>query len=59
MSYGANVYIARGDAPQHPRELPGEPAWSRIMRAYHMRYRFRHPAKADFLAVVNESRART
>jgi hypothetical protein len=32
----------------------GEPAWSRIMRTYHMRYRFRHPTKADFMGVVNE-----
>ncbi len=32
----------------------GEPAWSRIMRTYHMRFRYRHPTKDDFVDVVEE-----
>jgi len=54
MSYGANVYMRAATLLSTLEGFLGEPAWSRIMRTYHMRYRFRHPAKADFTAVVNE-----
>jgi hypothetical protein len=53
-SYGMNVYMRAGTLLGTLEKLLGEPVWSRIMRTYHMRTRFRHPTKADFLAVVNE-----
>ncbi len=53
-SYAANVYMRAATVLGTLEGLLGEPAWPRIMRTYHMRYRFAHPTKADFLAVVNE-----
>jgi hypothetical protein len=53
-SYAANVYMRAATLLNTLEALLGEPAWSRIMRTYHMRYRFRHPTKADFTGVVNE-----
>jgi hypothetical protein len=53
-SYGANVYMRASTVLGTLERLLGEPAWSRIMRTYHLRYRFRHPTKADFIGVVNE-----
>jgi hypothetical protein len=53
-SYGANVYSRASTLLNTLEKLLGEPAWSRIMRTYHMRWRYRHPAKSDFIAVVNE-----
>ena len=54
MSYAANVYMRAATLLSTLENHLGEPTWSRIMRTYHMRYRFRHPAKADFVGVVNE-----
>ncbi len=54
MSYGLNVYMRAATCLDTLEGLVGEPSWSRIMRTYHMRTRFRHPTKADFVAVVNE-----
>ena len=54
MSYAANVYMRAATLLATLENLLGEPAWSRIMRTYHMRFRFRHPVKADFVGVVNE-----
>ena len=53
-SYAANVYMRASTLLETLERLLGEPAWSRIMRTYHMRTRFKHPAKADFIGVVNE-----
>jgi len=53
-SYGANVYMRAATLLETLERLLGEPVWSRIMRTYHMRYRFKHPTKSDFIAVVNE-----
>ncbi len=53
-SYGANVYMRAATLLSTLERLLGEPAWPRIMRTYHMRYRFKHPTKADFIGVVNE-----
>ncbi len=53
-SYGANVYMRAATLLETLERLLGEPVWSRIMRTYHMRYRFKHPTKSDFVAVVNE-----
>jgi len=53
-SYGANVYMRAATVLGTLEALVGEPAWSRIMRTYHMRFRFRHPTEHDFIGVVNE-----
>ncbi|MDI6844642.1 MAG: M1 family metallopeptidase [Candidatus Saccharicenans sp.] len=54
MSYSANVYYRASTALHTLERLLGEKTWSRIMRTYHMRYRFRHPKTEDFIRVVNE-----
>ncbi len=54
MSYAMNVYMRAGTLLGTLERLLGEPAWARIMRTYHMRFRFRHPTQADFMAVVAE-----
>ncbi|HOW85454.1 MAG TPA: M1 family metallopeptidase [Candidatus Aminicenantes bacterium] len=54
MSYSMNVYMRAATLLGTLENLLGDPLWSRIMRTYHMRFRFRHPTKADFVAVVNE-----
>jgi hypothetical protein len=54
LSYAANVYMRASTLLNTLERLLGEPAWPRIMRTYHMRWRFKHPTKADFIAVVNE-----
>jgi len=53
-SYAANVYMRAATLLQTLEGVLGEPAWPRIMRTYHMRYRYRHPTKEDFIGVVNE-----
>ncbi len=53
-SYGANVYMRAATLLSTLEGLLGEETWARIMRTYHMRYRFRHPGKAEFIGVVNE-----
>ncbi len=54
MSYSANVYYRASTALHTLERLLGEKTWARIMRAYHMKYRFRHPKTEDFIKVVNE-----
>ncbi len=53
-SYGANVYMRAATLLSTLEGLLGEPVWPRIMRTYHMRYRFGHPTEDDFIGVVNE-----
>lgn len=53
-SYSANVYMRAATLLGTLERLLGEPTWPRIMRTYQMRYRFKHPTKADFIGVVNE-----
>ena len=53
-SYGANVYMRGATLLETLERLLGEPTWARIMRTYHMRYRYQHPTTADFISVVNE-----
>jgi hypothetical protein len=53
-SYAANVYMRAATILSTLEGFLGEPVWSRIMRTYHMRYRFGHPTKAEFIGVVNE-----
>jgi len=53
-SYSANVYLRAATLLRSLEGLLGEPAWARVMRTYHMRFRYKHPTKADFIGVVNE-----
>ncbi|MGA2532018.1 MAG: M1 family metallopeptidase [Candidatus Aminicenantales bacterium] len=53
-SYGANVYMRASTCLNTLEQLLGEQTMSRVMRTYHMRFRYRHPKTADFVRVVNE-----
>lgn len=53
-SYAANVYMRAATLLRTLEGLLGEPTWARVMRTYHMRYRYKHPGKAEFIGVVNE-----
>jgi hypothetical protein len=53
-SYGSNVYMRAATLLGTLEGLLGEQTWARIMRTYHMRYRYKHPGKAEFIGVVNE-----
>lgn len=53
-SYAANVYMRAATLLLTLERLFGEPTWARVMRTYHMRYRYKHPGKAEFIGVVNE-----
>jgi hypothetical protein len=53
-SYAANVYMRAATLLRTLGGLLGEPTWARVMRTYHMRYRYKHPGKAEFIGVVNE-----
>ncbi len=53
-SYSANVYMRAATLLSTLEGLLGEPTWARVMRTYHMRFRYKHPGKADFIGVVNE-----
>jgi len=53
-SYAANVYMRAATLLRTLEGLLGEPTWARVMRTYHMRYRYKHPGKAEFIGVVND-----
>jgi hypothetical protein len=53
-TYAANVYMRAATLLSTLEGLLGDPVWPRIMRTYHMRFRYKHPTKADFIGVVNE-----
>ena len=53
-SYGMNVYMRASTILNTLERLLGEEAMMRLMRTYHMRWRFRYPTTADFIATVNE-----
>ena len=53
-SYGANVYMRASTCLNTLERLVGEQTMSRIMRTFQMRFRYRHPKTADFVAVANE-----
>jgi len=53
-SYAANVYMRAATLLRTLEGLLGDPTWARVMRTYHMRYRYKHPGKAEFIGVVNE-----
>lgn len=53
-SYALNVYM-RASTNLHTLEnLIGKETMLRVLRAFHTRFRFRHPTSADFIATVNE-----
>ncbi len=53
-SYAANVYMRASTMLNTLERLLGEQTWARIMRTFHMRYRFKHPTTWDFREIVNE-----
>lgn len=53
-SYSLNSYMRTGVTLRTLEGLLGTPTMDRVMRAYHQRWRFRHPTSRDFQAVVNE-----
>ena len=53
-SYAANVYMRAGTLLNTLERLLGEETMARVMRTYHMRWRFRHPKTEDFIAVASE-----
>ncbi len=54
LSYAMNVYMRASTILNTLERLVGEETMMRIMRTYHMRWRFRHPTTADFIAAANE-----
>jgi hypothetical protein len=53
-SYGLNSYTRTGLALRTLESYLGAETMARAMRAYQQRWRYRHPALPDFIAVVNE-----
>lgn len=53
-SYGANVYMRASTCLNTLERYLGIETMSRVMRTYHMRWRFRHPKTRDFVDAVNE-----
>jgi hypothetical protein len=54
MSYAANVYMRASTCLNSLERLVGEDTMLRIMRTFHMRFRFKHPRSQDFINVVHE-----
>ena len=54
MSYAMNVYMRSSTCLRTLENLVGKEVMLRIMRAFHSRFRFRHPVSRDFIATVNE-----
>jgi hypothetical protein len=54
MSYAMNVYMRTGISLDTLENLIGKEAMLRVMRAFHSRFRFKHPTTADFIATANE-----
>jgi hypothetical protein len=52
--YSYYAYMKPAAALRTLEGLVGRGTMARIMRTYHERWRFRHPASADFFAVANE-----
>ncbi|NQU48121.1 MAG: M1 family metallopeptidase [Planctomycetes bacterium] len=51
---GVNTYARPAMTLETMARLMGEERWIRTMRAYHQRYRFKHPRPADWFEVVKE-----
>jgi len=54
QSYGLNSYTKPAMSLWQLENTVGEETMYRIMRTYHPRYRFKHPASQDFINTVNE-----
>ncbi|HEX7503410.1 MAG TPA: M1 family metallopeptidase [Acidobacteriota bacterium] len=54
VSYGLNVYMRASTCLNTLENLIGKEVMLRAMRAFHSRFRFRHPVSRDFFATVNE-----
>jgi hypothetical protein len=57
-SYGRNSYQRAAITLRTLENVLGRETMARILRAYYLRWRYRHPTTADFLAVVNEAGGR-
>ena len=53
-SYGLNVYMRASTCLNTLERLVGEEMWLRILRTFHMRFRYKHPHTQDFIDIVNE-----
>ncbi|MEK7406887.1 MAG: M1 family metallopeptidase, partial [Acidobacteriota bacterium] len=53
-SYAINSYMRPGVVLRTLENHLGERTMARILRAFHQRWRFRHPTTHDFIKVVNE-----
>ncbi|MCJ7643516.1 MAG: M1 family metallopeptidase, partial [Candidatus Aminicenantes bacterium] len=53
-SYALNVYERASTCLNTLERLLGAEVMARVMRTFHTRFRFKHPATQDFIAVVNE-----
>ena len=54
MSYAINVYMRASTGLNTLERYLGEATMLRVMRAFQMRFRFRHPRTQDFIDVANE-----
>ena len=54
MSYALNVYMRAATCLNTLENIIGKEVMLRVMRAFHTRFRFRHPVSSDFIATVNE-----
>lgn len=53
-SYGLNVYMRAATGLVTLERLLGQETMARVMRTFHMRFRFKHPTSEDFITVVND-----
>jgi hypothetical protein len=54
MSYALNVYMRAATGLRTLENFIGKEAMLRVMRAFHSRFRFRHPTTRDFIATACE-----
>lgn len=54
-SYGVNSYPRTALTLRQLEHELGPSAFARALRAYHLRYRYRHPTTRDFISVVEEA----
>jgi Peptidase family M1 domain len=57
-SYGINSYMRTAVMMRTLENYLGEEAMAKIMRAYQVKWRFRHPAMPDFIKMVNDGSGR-
>ncbi len=58
LSYAMNVYMRAATNLRTLENFIGKEAMLRVMRAFHTRFRFRHPTTRDFIATANEASGR-